>query len=53
MTLYRPLSDNKWTDQEFIVSEKRMGRTTLIHRIKIQRNSAGEQLIMYLSKKDN
>ncbi|MDP3012595.1 MAG: hypothetical protein Q8M92_00030 [Candidatus Subteraquimicrobiales bacterium] len=47
-----PSTDNKWTNQDFLESEKKMGRTTLVHRIKIKDNSAGEQIIMYLSKKD-
>lgn len=48
-----PPTDNKWTDQDFLKSEKKMGRTTLVHRIRIQDNSAGEQIIMYLSKREN
>lgn len=47
-----PPTNNKWTDQDFLESEKKMGRTTLVHSIRIQDNSAGEQIIMYLSKKD-
>ena len=45
-----PPVDNKWTDQDFLKSEKKMGRTTLVHHIKIKNNSAGEQILMYLSK---
>lgn len=48
-----PPTNNKWTDQDFLESKKIMGRTALIHTIRIKDNSAGEQIIMYLSKKDS
>lgn len=48
-----PPTKNKWADQEFLESKKKMGRTALVHRVKIQDNSAGEQIIMYLSKREN
>ncbi len=48
-----PPTDGKWVDQDFLETRKKMGRTTLIHQIKIKNNSAGEQIIMYLSKKDD
>lgn len=46
-----PPTDGKWPDQDFLESEREMGRTTLIHRITIQSNSAGEQILMYLSNR--
>lgn len=48
-----PPTDNKWTDQDFLESKKIMGRTTLVHSIRIKDNNAGEQIIMYLSKREN
>ena len=46
-----PPTDDKWTDQDFLESEKKMGRIHLVHKIRIQSNSAGEQILMYLSEK--
>ena len=48
-----PPINGKWTDQKFMRSEKKMGRTTLVHRITIKNNSAGEQIMMYLSSANN
>lgn len=45
-----PPANNKWPDQDFMESKKKMGRVTLIHQIRIQDNGAGEQIIMFLSK---
>ncbi len=45
-----PPTNDKWIDQDFLESEKKMGRTTLVHQMSIKDNSLGEQIIMYLSK---
>ena len=41
--------NGQWKDQTLIESTKQMGRTNLIHKVAIKNNSAGEQIIMYLS----
>lgn len=47
-----PPADGVWKDQMVLESSKQMGRISLIHRISIQDNALGEQIIMFLGKKE-
>jgi hypothetical protein len=38
------------TDQDYLVSEKQMGKVVLVHRILIQDGVAGEQIYMFLGQ---
>ena len=44
-----PRTEGRLADQDFIESTKIMGRTTLIHRITITNDIAGEQILMFLT----
>jgi len=48
-----PPVNGKWVDQDFLRSEKKMGRVILIHQIKIKDNAAGEQIMMFLGPEND
>lgn len=48
-----PPTDEVWKNQEVLESKKQMGRIILIHQIKIKDNALGEQILMFLGKKES
>ena len=48
-----PPTDEIWKDQKVLESKKQMGRINLIHQIKIKDNALGEQILMFLGKKES
>jgi len=44
-----PPQGDQWEDQQVLVAEKNLGRTSIIHQVSVKDNGIGEQFMMYLS----